>query len=253
MEGTAASKSGGLLSASALKLIAIIAMTVDHTAWLFIPTESLAGWIMHFIGRMTAPIMCFFISEGYHHTHDLRLYCGRLAVFAVISHYPFRWFETAAFGYCELESVIAVLLMCLISVIVVNSSRIEKAFKVPLIIGILYLAEKCDWGADAVYFTLTFELARDFGRVEQALAYAVTGLVYLLPTIKLMTEDWQSYHYLTYRAGLLVPAVIILLYSGKLGGSRSGAVRTVSKYGFYAYYPLHLIVLTWLRTTYGGQ
>ena len=49
-------------SASALKLLAIIAMTVDHTALMFVPQESLLYYLMRLFGRLTAPIMAFFIA-----------------------------------------------------------------------------------------------------------------------------------------------------------------------------------------------
>ena len=60
------------LDANALKLIAIAAMTVDHVAWLLFPGYPAAAVpvIMHIIGRITCPIMCFFIAEGFYHTHD---------------------------------------------------------------------------------------------------------------------------------------------------------------------------------------
>ena len=71
------------LSGNALKLIAIIAMTIDHIAWMGIDTYSQAETplqiCLHIIGRLTAPIMFFFVSEGYHHTHDFRKYLSRMA------------------------------------------------------------------------------------------------------------------------------------------------------------------------------
>ena len=51
-----------------ISFIAIAAMTADHIAWLLFPgypTDPLPI-ILHIIGRLTCPIMCFFIAEGYH-------------------------------------------------------------------------------------------------------------------------------------------------------------------------------------------
>lgn len=55
------------LSGNALKIIAIIAMTIDHVAWVLFPGYEMAPLtiVMHVIGRITAPIMMFFIAEGY--------------------------------------------------------------------------------------------------------------------------------------------------------------------------------------------
>ncbi len=62
------------MSSFTLKMIAILAMLIDHIAWAFVPTGTLLGQIMHIIGRITAPIMCYFIAEGYYHTHNIKLH-----------------------------------------------------------------------------------------------------------------------------------------------------------------------------------
>ena len=79
------------LNANALKVIAIIAMTIDHFTDIFYPgfpisPEPLA---LHFIGRLTAPIMWFFVCEGYYYTRDAKKYLQRLGIFAVISHFAY--------------------------------------------------------------------------------------------------------------------------------------------------------------------
>lgn len=51
------------LNSNHLKLIAITAMTIDHIAWLLFPGFQ-TNWyvlLLHIIGRLTAPIMWFFI------------------------------------------------------------------------------------------------------------------------------------------------------------------------------------------------
>ena len=63
-------------NSNVIKLIAIIAMTVDHVAWAIFRdfnTNPIAI-IMHIIGRITCPIMCFFVAEGYHHTRNINKY-----------------------------------------------------------------------------------------------------------------------------------------------------------------------------------
>ena len=79
------------LDANKLKLIAIIAMTLDHIAWLLFPgySDGALPVVMHIIGRLTCPIMCYFIAEGYYHTRNIRKYTFRLFLFAVISHFAY--------------------------------------------------------------------------------------------------------------------------------------------------------------------
>lgn len=84
------------LNSNQLKLIAIIAMTVDHLTWVIWPGYQ-TGWpqlALHCVGRITAPIMWFFIAEGYHYTHSFKKYALRLLLFAVVSHFAY----TFAFG-----------------------------------------------------------------------------------------------------------------------------------------------------------
>ena len=77
------------LSSNAIKLIAIAAMTVDHIAWAVFPgyPKEFLPLLMHIIGRITCPIMCYCIAEGYHYTRNIRKYTARLFIFALISHF----------------------------------------------------------------------------------------------------------------------------------------------------------------------
>lgn len=54
------------LSSNAIKLIAIAAMTVDHIAWAVFPgyPKEFLPLLMHLIGRITCPIMCYCIAGG---------------------------------------------------------------------------------------------------------------------------------------------------------------------------------------------
>ena len=76
------------LSGDTIKYIAIAAMLLDHIAWTFLQFDSPAAQLFHIIGRITAPIMCFFIVQGFIHTRDIRKYLFRLLFFALISQYP---------------------------------------------------------------------------------------------------------------------------------------------------------------------
>ena len=80
-----------ILNSNHLKFIAITAMTIDHIADLLFPCflANPIAIVLHIIGRITAPIMWFFICEGFHYTHNLKKYIARMAIFAVISHFAY--------------------------------------------------------------------------------------------------------------------------------------------------------------------
>ena len=79
------------LSGNALKGIAILAMTLDHLTWTLWPGYATDWWVLvcHLLGRVTAPIMWFFIVEGYHYTHDVKKYAARLFALAAVSHFAY--------------------------------------------------------------------------------------------------------------------------------------------------------------------
>ena len=74
-----------LLDSFILKLMAMIAMAVDHIGVIFFPE---ADW-MHIIGRLSMPIFAFCIAEGFSHTHSRKSYLLRMGCFALISELPF--------------------------------------------------------------------------------------------------------------------------------------------------------------------
>ena len=83
------------LNANTLKLIAVIAMVVQHATIVFYPTENALHWTLYAVGRITAPVMCFMIVEGYYHTSNIKKYLMRLFIATLISHVP----HALAFGY----------------------------------------------------------------------------------------------------------------------------------------------------------
>jgi len=50
------------LSGNTIKIIAIIAMIIYHTGWAFVENNSVPAMLMHTIGKLTGPIMCYFIA-----------------------------------------------------------------------------------------------------------------------------------------------------------------------------------------------
>ena len=67
------------LTSYQLKWIAVITMVIDHIGAVLFPGEL----ILRIIGRLSFPIFCFLLTEGFCHTHSRRAYMQRLGVFAL--------------------------------------------------------------------------------------------------------------------------------------------------------------------------
>ena len=86
---TACTFSRPALNANTLKLIAVLAMVLDHAATVFLADTAPAALFFHAVGQIAAPVMCFFVAEGYAYTSNLKKYLLRLFIAAVISHVPY--------------------------------------------------------------------------------------------------------------------------------------------------------------------
>ncbi len=113
------------LNSNILKIIAIIAMTSDHLAWAIWQGFSTnpAAVIMHLLGRLTCPIMCYFVAEGYYYTKNLKKYIGRMFLFAAISHFPYVF---CSFNYIDPLSFIST--RCLLFRLLTVRHSIKQAF-----------------------------------------------------------------------------------------------------------------------------
>lgn len=233
------------ITASDLKYLAIMAMFIDHAAHLFIQEGTVLYYCMRFIGRITAPVMCFFISEGYHYTRNLNKYFQRMAVFAVISHFAFSFCFSGNFLHSYKESMITTLFLSLFAVHIVNTDKIKKEFVLPVIMVICWLTDFCDWGMEAVVYTLAFELARG-SRKNQLIAYGITASTFkLLPLIIMTVKNFSYFFDNWYRLGVFIPIPLLFFYNGKKGGGK------YTKWVFYIFYPAHLLLLGVINYVYG--
>lgn len=229
------------LNSNQLKLIAVIAMTLDHLVWTFYPGYSQlpAALLLHLIGRIAAPIMWFFITEGYHHTRNIRKYTLRLFGLAVISHFaynfcfgiPFLPFQTSVFNQ---TSVIWSLAWGLV-LLRLNSTPWKDWQKMLLTLLICTITFPSDWSCIAAM--AIFFIGANRGNFKAQMGWmmfwtAVYSLVYFLFLDPL-------YGFVQLGTCLAIP--ILRRYNGERGSCRS-----IGKL-FYFYYPAHLILCGILR------
>lgn len=241
------------VDANALKLIAIIAMTIDHITWMLFPgyPTDFTPIALHIIGRITCPIMCYFIAEGYHYTKDIKKYTRRLFLFAFISHFSYVFasmdfvvWKSFIPGYCgsllNQTSVMWSLAWGLVMLRVVNSQKIQKSvIKIMLVILICFISFPSDWSCVASLCILAFGTNR--GKFKTQMLWmifyvAIYAMVYFFAIDKV-------YGLLQMAVVLAIP--FIMIYNGQRGKNQK--VNSVMKWLFYIYYPLHLFVIGWIQ------
>ena len=85
-----------ILNRDTLKIIAAAAMLIDHIGWRFYPFINLKAQVFHVLGRITLPIMCLFLTEGYFYTRSKKRYGLRAAL---IKQHKNVFGKRRSFGY----------------------------------------------------------------------------------------------------------------------------------------------------------
>lgn len=237
-----------ILNSNQLKLIAIIAMTVDHIAWAMFDgyPSALLPLVMHIIGRLTCPIMCYFIAEGYHYTRNINKYTFRLFAFAFVSHFAyifasndfvdFKSFIPFYYGnFLNQTSVMWSLAWGLVMLRIADSKRIKSIYKVLLVILICIITLPSDWSCIAALCIMAIGTNRgDFQKQMSWMIFyvALYSLVYFFAIDK-------AYGIL--QMGVVLSIPVIAMYNGKRG--KNPKINKFMKWFFYIFYPAHLFVI----------
>lgn len=225
------------LNRDEIKYIAIFAMLLDHIAWYFLDFASPAAQIFHTVGRITAPVMCFFLAQGFKYTRSRPRYALRLGGFALVSQIP--WVILRETEWYALDfNMLFTLLICLF--VLWAYEDIKNAALKYLVIAALFAASMaCDWFFLAPMFTLVFYFAQQ-DRKKMCLRFAVAAaasfaVIFLM---NLNGSDAKNALLSTlYVLGLFLCIPLLLLYNGRKGRYKA------SKWVFYIFYPAHLAVI----------
>ena len=237
----------GCLNRNQIKYIVIIAMLIDHIAWGFVDAiNPLLGGMMHVIGRLTGPTMAYFVGEGYRYTRDVGKYQQRLAVFALISWFPYVWFERGHLPlyfeqgklmFIPIQGVIFTLFLGLTAIRLCESEKVGKPLKITGIILLCLLSVIGDWAVMDVLGCLFVHIYRDKPKAK----WTAFTLTFLLPNI--FVTLLAGFENMWYQLGvILVPLMLYFLYNGQCGSKAK-----IHKWFFYVFYPAVLLVLGLLR------
>lgn len=214
-----------ILTAGQLKIIAMIAMFIDHLGIILVR----AGWpifvcnMMRGVGRLAFPIFAFLLVEGYRHTRSVPKYIARVMLFALISEVPYDILNYRYVFYWQQSNILftfGVALCLLYAMDKLKDKKNGQLFGIILaaVVALLthLLGFEYSWhcvGLVVIFYMMTFDLK---------LMYVSAALI-LVADVSII--------------GLAAPLAIIpiSMYSGQKGH--------FPKYLGYGFYPVHMLAL----------
>lgn len=229
-----------ILNRDVIKYIAMFTMLLNHIAHIFLERGTPLYEIFEDIGFFTAPVMCYFLVEGYTYTRSKKGYGLRLLLFAIVSQLPFY----LAFGYRQFNMMYT--LFCCFLLLVVVERVDSPLLKMGSCMLLVFATVLGDWPVIAPILTIL--LANDWGdRRRMARDFGLTYLLFAVLNVQSYLNgesgNWTLYavaHALLSGLGILAAAVATLvLYNGE----RAKRGKNFSKWFFYVFYPGHLLIL----------
>ncbi len=236
------------LSSNLLRILAVLFMTIDHLWASLIPGNAWMG----FVGRLAFPLFAFLIAEGFVHTSNRKKYILRILIFAVITEIPYDLFYGGTAIYPFQQNVLFTFLYALLAMTLIDKFREKPSVKSGLKNGSLLLLIMLgalitfpDYGFWGFMMAVMFYLVRDF---PFAFLVQLAIMIYInFEAIRgeVIPMELLGYAFEFPKQGFAVFSLIpIWLYSGKKGFSNK-----IAQYGFYVYYPLHMLII-WLITRF---
>ncbi|MBQ8305177.1 MAG: TraX protein [Blautia sp.] len=225
-----------IISGSGLKMIAVICMLIDHIGVHLLNNTTgktilfrLAGTdytlyrVSRDIGRIAFPIFCFLLIEGFTYTHSRLSYARNLLLFALISELPWNYVHDGRwFGYGK-QNVCFTLLLGYLGCWAIEYFREQQLLQIGCVLALL---------------AVSFRLSADYGWRGYIFILIMYAFRYEAATQAIIGSCWLYYEWKACFA--FIP---INLYNGKRGFIRGKWF----KYAFYAFYPVHLMILALLK------
>lgn len=214
------------MNGTQLKLIALLSMLVDHIGAILFPEIT----CLRIIGRLSFPLFCFLIAQGFIHTSSVPKYLLRLMTFAVVSELPFDWAIYGKLFYWEAQNIFFTLSLGLCALWLLQKSLPRFPLAGLAGVGALSAAAELlhlDYGWLGVMTVVLFYICSQ-NKWMTALSFALLNTGYSIAL---------DYTVQPYAAAALLP---IVFYNGERG-------KYSLKYFFYSFYPLHLLALAALQ------
>lgn len=207
------------MNAFEIKLLAVVLMVADHAGKLLFPQLL----VLQLLGRLSFPLFAWLLGMGERYTKNFNAYAYRLLALAIISQPAY----SLAFSSVRLNIFFTLLIGLLTTR---YSQRFGAGFRwaIYLCSGLLASALGFDYGC---YGVLTIVLLTKYQvlQVRFWVAWVLLNLLCSLPEFFLYIASYQF---------LAVFAPLVVISYNNQQGRKS--------YLFYAFYPMHLMILYFL-------
>lgn len=205
-----------------LRIIALITMIIDHIGKVIFPHVVL----FKMIGRISFPLFCFLLVEGFFYTGSRQKYMLRMLAMAFISEIPYDLAFHGRIIYLGAQNVFFTLSLGLFVMIMMEKNKDTYSRCIVGVIGItMSIFLRTDYSYIGMlmicffYFFRESKIIRDLGQI--AINISVRGI------------QWVG-------ALALIP---IHFYNNKCGNKKY-------KWLFYSIYPVHLLILYLYRISH---
>lgn len=184
--------------------------------------------VMRCVGRIAFPVFAFLVVEGFLHTRNRMRYLLTLLCFAVVSEVPWLLLN----GNDGTHNVLFTLALGVITLmfLVIKSNRVMS---ISVVLAMAYLA---------YYLGVDYDWR---GMLMMAIFFILNGKgVFHSPFSKLLPLAFTFPLMIHYGiVGAMLACTVLFMYDG----SRGFIQGSVAKYGFYAIYPVHLLLIWFVR------
>ncbi len=251
-----------------LKLIAIFTMLIDHSGVLLFPDYD----ILRTIGRISFPIFCYFIANGYRYTSNRRNYFNRILIFAFISQIPYMFLNYGAEFKPFQFNVLFLFAYSLIVLHFIDRFRDRKTMAfiitailiiIPIIPEIFLKDFAFSYNYYGILLVVIFYIFKDnpkkifFSFIILSLVHPyISAIIYRAHKVGITSAivDYQGtlnllkkYSSITHLSGFLYQARSIMGVMTIFIFSNLKTNFRINKYFFYAFYPAHITILLMIR------
>ena len=239
------------LTAFQLKVIAMVAMLCDHAAKTIVFGFDVE-WLL-WIGRIAFPIFAYQLVEGYTKTRDLKKYCKRLFIFALISEIPYNLIADLSsiinpFAQNVLWTMLMGVLVLWVIEKVLTNNKLNIYTKALLVVAIIVggyalgTFTMVDYsGAGVLTFVLFYFSRKSRYRYIIELVGMIVINVYILQGLSYVLELGKIEILFPLQGLAIFSLIPIWFYKGQQGYHSKNWTRFC-----YWFYPLHILLLVFV-------